>query len=312
MAGQRGEQRILVIKHGALGDFVLATGPFAAIRRHHAGAHITLLTTAPYAELAGQSGYFDEVWSDRKRGVLRAGAWLTLRRRLRNGRFTRVYDLQTSRRSSAYFRLFTGRARPEWSGIAPGCSHPHANPARDSLHTIERQAEQLAVAGVADVPPPDLTWLDGDIAPFGLDGRFALLVPGAAPHRPEKRWPASSFAALAARLSADGIRPVLLGAAAERDVLADIAGTCSAALNLYGRTGFGEIAALARRAAGAVGNDTGPMHLIAAAGCPVLVLYSSASDPALTAPRGETVAILRQACLAELPVEQVAAALTVR
>ena len=48
-------RRILVIKHGALGDFVLATGPFTAIRAHHLGDNVTLLTTPPYVELARQS-----------------------------------------------------------------------------------------------------------------------------------------------------------------------------------------------------------------------------------------------------------------
>ena len=48
---------ILVIRLGALGDFVLSMGPFAAIRAHHPDARIILLTTAPYAELARASGY---------------------------------------------------------------------------------------------------------------------------------------------------------------------------------------------------------------------------------------------------------------
>ena len=51
-------RRILVIKHGALGDFVLATGPFAAIRAHHPDEWIVLLTTAPYAALAETSPIF--------------------------------------------------------------------------------------------------------------------------------------------------------------------------------------------------------------------------------------------------------------
>ena len=51
--------RILVIKLGALGDFVLALGPCAAIRRHHQNAHITLLTTTPFVDLASASGYFN-------------------------------------------------------------------------------------------------------------------------------------------------------------------------------------------------------------------------------------------------------------
>ena len=54
--------KILVIKHGALGDFVLSMGPFAAIRVHHAQAQIALLTTAPFAELARRSGYFGRIW----------------------------------------------------------------------------------------------------------------------------------------------------------------------------------------------------------------------------------------------------------
>ena len=47
--------RILIIKLGALGDFIQALGPFAAIRRHHADAHITLLTTDPFAAFAAAS-----------------------------------------------------------------------------------------------------------------------------------------------------------------------------------------------------------------------------------------------------------------
>ena len=157
-------RRILVIKLGALGDMVQALGPFAAIRRHHGAppeAHITLLTTEPYAEFAAASDYFDDVWTDDRPGVLHIGGWLVLRRRLRGGGFTRVYDLQTSDRSSFYYRLFRPGRLSEWSGIAKGCSHPHANPDRDSLHTLERQAEQLGAAGITEVPPPDVSWATG-------------------------------------------------------------------------------------------------------------------------------------------------------
>ncbi|SVC64277.1 uncharacterized protein METZ01_LOCUS317131, partial [marine metagenome] len=49
---------ILVIKLGALGDFIQACGPFKAIREHHSGAKITLLTTKPFASIAVASNYF--------------------------------------------------------------------------------------------------------------------------------------------------------------------------------------------------------------------------------------------------------------
>jgi len=296
--------RILVIKLGALGDFVQAMGPAAAIRAHHAGAHVTLLTTAPYAELARAAPYFDEVWIDERPGFFDpVGLW-RLRRRLRQGRFDRVYDLQTSDRSSFYHRLM---GRPAWSGIARGASLPHANPGRDDMHTLDRQAEQLRIAGIAQVPAPDLAWAARDVAHFALPERLLLLAPGGSAHRPEKRWPIARFAALAVLAAQHRTTPVIIGGAAEQGLGAAVVERCPTARDLTGRTSFGEIVSLAGRALYAVGNDTGPMHLIVAAGCPATVLYSAASDPGLTAPRGARVTILRRPVLAELAVDDVAA-----
>lgn len=306
----RAAARVLVVKLGALGDFVQALGPFAAIRRHHAGARVTLLTTRPYAELAEASGCFDEVWVDPR--SRRPDRLLALRRQLRGAGFGRAYDLQTSDRSALYFRLFWPGPYPEWSGIARGCSHPHANPRRDAMHTIERQAEQLAMAGIAEVPAPDLSWAKADVGRFAIAGRYALLVPGGARHRPAKRWPAGRYAELARWLARQGVTPVLLGAEAEAAALAAVAAACPEARPLAGETSFLDIAVLARDAVCAVGNDTGPMHLTAVAGCPSVVLYSAESDPALCAPRGPKVVVVRRPSLDGLPsgdVEKVLAAL---
>ena len=298
---------ILVIKLGALGDFIQATGPFAAIRQHHADARIVLLTTEPYAALGRASGYFDEVWIDARPPWWDVFGFSALRRRLRGGGFTRVYDLQTSDRSGWYARLLGGRV--EWSGIAAGASHPHANPARDTMHTIDRQREQLSMAGIKDVPPPDVSWLCPSVAHLALPPRYALLVPGGAAHRPEKRWPTSHYAALAKALAARGITPVLIGGAAEADVTGAIHAAVPEARDLTNRTSLAEIASLARGASCAVGNDTGPMHIVAAAGCPSVVLFSNASDPALCAQRagagGPPTVILRRPSLDALTVEEV-------
>jgi ADP-heptose:LPS heptosyltransferase len=298
-------EAILVIRLGALGDFVLSSGPFQAIRAFHPDAHIVLLTTAPYEELARAGGWFDEIWLDERPAWWQLAAMRNLRTRLRGGGFSRVYDLQTSDRSSGYFRLF-GRPRPEWSGIARGCSHPHANPARDRLHTVERQADQLHMAGIADVPAPDLSGIAADLSEFSLPEAYSLLVPGSAPHRPEKRWSATRYGELAGRLRARGHTPVLVGGPAEQAELAKVAAAQRGTINLCGRTSFAQIAALGRGARLAVGNDTGPMHLIATAGCPSLVLFSGASDPALTAPRGALVQVLQRHDLADLSVDEVA------
>jgi ADP-heptose:LPS heptosyltransferase len=83
------------------------------------------------------------------------------------------------------------------------------------------------------------------------------------------------------------------------------------AVNLIGQTNLGDIADLARKARFAIGNDTGPMHLIAAAGCKTITLFSDDSDPALCAPVGQWTRVLRRPHLTDLPVEDVLQSLPV-
>jgi glycosyltransferase involved in cell wall biosynthesis/ADP-heptose:LPS heptosyltransferase len=307
--GLMGPEHILVIKLGALGDFVQAMGPMKAIRTHHPAAHITLLTTAPFSPLAWASGLFDAIWTDGRERSL-AGQ-IRMIKRLRDGEFERVYDLQTSDRSSALYFLM-GPHRPEWSGIAPGCSHPHKNPARAEMHTVERQREQLELSGVSDVPLTDLSFALNpartNISRLGFSTRgdpFALLVPGGSAHRPEKRWPAKHYGQLAKALEERGIRPVVIGTGAERDAADVILGASVGAISLIDKTDFLQIAALAGRAQLAIGNDTGPMHLIVAAGCPSLVLFSDESDPRRCAPRGRMAQVFQAPDLDTIGVDTI-------
>ena len=159
-------QRILVVKLGALGNVILSLGPFAAIRRHHADAHITLLTTAPFAAWLARSPWFDTVWIDRAPRVVGPARLAALRRRLIDGQFDRVYDLQTSSRTSRYFQPVPTPARPDWSGIAPGCSLPDRDPNRNRLHDIDRQFGQLRQAGITERAPADLSWSDAGHPPL--------------------------------------------------------------------------------------------------------------------------------------------------
>jgi len=293
--------RILVIKLGAFGDFLLALGPMQALRRFRPDAHITLLTTRPYRALAEASGIFDTILLDNRPGRFDLTGWLDLRRQLRATRPDFVVDLQTSDRSG-FYRLLLLPDRPFWSGIARGSSHPHANAGRDHMHTVERQAEQMEMAGLpkGSVGLSDLSFLTADIAQFNLPDRFMLLVPGGAPHRPDKRWPAERYGAYATGQVRQGVTPVIIGTEVERQAAETILGMAPGALSLLGRTGYAEIAALARRAETALGNDTGPMHLIALSGCASTVLFSNASDPALCRPRGPSVRVIREPDLRDL------------
>ncbi|MGE4481633.1 glycosyltransferase family 9 protein [Acidocella sp.] len=289
--------RVLVIRHGAFGDIVLSFAAFAAIREHHRRDEITLLTTRAYAGLLGASPWFDKIEIDEKPDWWNLPGLLRLKRQLSG--FGMVYDLQTSGRSSRYFSL---AGRPPWSGIARGCAFPDAAN-RGTLHSRERLEQQLGLANLpAPLPPPDLSWLSGDISGLRLPPRYVILVPGAAPHRPEKRFPAEKFREIAQSLQHPA---VIVGTAGETH-LADLIG----GIDLTGKTDFFQLASVFRGATLAIGNDTGPMHLAAALGVPCISLFSAASEPARTAPRypdGGWPVILRAPTLQELPVAQVLA-----
>jgi ADP-heptose:LPS heptosyltransferase len=310
---------ILVIKLSALGDFIQAFGAFSRIRAAHPRARITLLTTPPYGPLAASSPYFDAVETDGRPAGL-AGA-LALIARLRRRRLARVYDLQGNDRTNLLFQALrpfpAAWSPPVWSGVAFGCALPHRNPGRMRMHTLERHAQQLADAGiwpdapVADgtAPAPDVRWMLGlprRLPPAVLaEARpVAVLVPGAAPRRPAKRWGAGGYAALAQALIERGFAVQIVGAAAEAEIGAAIEAAAPGIGNLIGLTDLPGLAALGAKAALAVGNDTGPMHLLTAAGAPAVALFSADSDPALCAPRGRT-AILRRPDLADLGAETV-------
>jgi ADP-heptose:LPS heptosyltransferase len=297
--------RILVLKLGALGNVILSLGPFAAIRRHHANACITLLTSGPFAGWLTRAPWFDAVWVDERPEWWDLPGWMRLRRRLIGGRFELAYDLQTSSRSSRYFQLFPHISRPAWSGIAYRCALPDRDPNRNRMHDIDRQYGQLRQAGITRREPVDLSWSQADLAHFGLPERYALLVPGSSAHRPKKRWPIQRYAELAAMLASGGVTAVVIGTALERPLARAITG----AIDLTGRTDLSDLTSLARAARLAVGNDTGPMHLFAAAGCPSVALFSCESDPAMCAPRGPVVNVLRRPHLSELDIASVMAAI---
>jgi len=98
---------------------------------------------------------------------------------------------------------------------------------------------------------------------------------------------------------------VLLGTSADATQTDAIAALEPRVKNLTNQTDFVDIASLAKGAVVAVGNDTGPMHVIAIAGCKSIVLYGNASDPKRCGQRGKDVTIIRVEDLAGLPVETI-------
>lgn len=307
--------QILIIRLGALGDMILSSGCFKAIRAQHPDAHITLMTTSPFDKMMSSCPYFDAIVVDTRPSFKKpyhTKQWKQTLAILRR-KYTMVYDLQTSKRSGWYLRMLPF-PRPQRSGIVRGCSARHHTPDRKKLHTLDRQRQQLGIAGITYVPSPDISWLTSDISRFNLPDHYALIVAGGSAHRPEKRWTSDGYAKLAMYLSQEGITPVFIGTSAESGVIGVITHAMGNTpyINLCNQTSFADIAELGRNATISIGNDTGPMHIIAATGGKSMILFSHASDPSLCAPRGDHVRILRRPSLEHLAVKDVITALTER
>ncbi len=298
------QDNILIIKLSALGDFIQSLGAMAAIRKHHPAAKLHLQSTKPFEKFAKECGYFDEVIIDNRPKTLDIAGWFKLAKTLRSYNFTRVYDLQNNDRVKLYYHLFA-TPKPQWIGHLPHGSHFNPAAKAKEIHAFDRNALSLDLVGIKNVEIDTLAWMQSDITRFPLTKPYILLVPGCAPTRPEKRWPADNYAQIATALSQQGFQPVIIGTNDEKEATDTIANACPSALNLTGQTNLYDIVTLARTSAGAIGNDTGPMHMIGATGTPCLVLFSAFSNPIKHAPKGNKVAVIQHAPLDELSVDTV-------
>lgn len=305
---------ILVIITSGLGRLVPALGALSAIRAFHGGAQIVVLTAPDLADFLSASPYANAVWVDTSLGSANIRRWRDLRTRLRSVAWTRVYDLDGNRHSGHLFWLLYGRgalsanrgALP-WSGVIRGTALAWTDPHRTQMHLSDQLVHQLRLAGIQLVPATDLSWVARRVAafnvPFRMNEPYVLVAvePG-----PGGSWPRlADFC----RLAADEGRMVVAVGFTPSDDLEALKQACLGLVDLVGRMTLNELVFMAWAAAGAVGADTGLMHLAAGAGCRSVVLYDAHSDPALVGQRGSRVTILRRPHLSGIPAAEVLAAL---
>lgn len=279
-------ERILVIRLGALGDLVLCFQAFHEIRRAHPDAEIALLTMPAFAGFARSMPWFDKILIDERASGRQFGQWVRLIKQVRDFKPSRVYDLQGKLRQSILYGFLGGPFGPEWSGAAPLCSHPRLWPPQAGMHYTDFVAAQLRLAHVPSQAPPDLAWLDAPLDNFSLPERYALLIPGCAPGREYKRWPAKKYAELARRLREENIECIAIGTKADAHAIIAMRAEAPHVIDLTGQTSLPQLAALARRSVAVIGNDTGPTHLAAAVGSNVIALMSDKVNPVWSSPRG--------------------------
>ena len=289
-------KKILIIKHGALGDVILSMHPVFAIHRHFKGYEISVLTESKYKELFQCLPFIKNIKIDDRPKFYYFLKYIKIFKWFFESDFEWVFDLQTSKRTNLYFLIFSIFKDFNWNGIAKNCSHPHLSSNRKKLHTIERQKDQLRVAGIRKVFSPDWSYLKSKVSKFTFKKPYAILVPGGSSHRKNKRWDFKNFLEIIKFLEKKNIISVLVGGHDEKDIIQSKS-KCHSIINLIGKTNFSDLASLSSRAKLILGNDTGPMHLLVACSndkIRKIVLFGGASNPTLCAPRGKNVIIVKE------------------
>ena len=265
-------EAVLVIKHGALGDFVMASGRMQTVRRRHPDAHVALVTERSLVGLARSMGYFDEIVED-SRDYRFSTWWRVIKRTIADRRWDVIYDLQSSNRTLCrYYPLAlaaTGNAM-RWGRVAEGglvFRTSTRKPRYVPWFWLNRRED-------VEWLPPDLSMCHGGHENFSvLPERYALLVPGCSAGNEHKRWPASRYRELTGVLAGMGLKSVVLGTKAEAKEVGEICSGNPHAVDFLGKSSIEDIPDLANGAAVVVGNDTGPVHIAHIAGARTVILF---------------------------------------
>jgi len=293
-------QRIGLIKPSALGDIVQTLPILGALRTRFPAATLSWVVKREWAGLLEDHPDLDEVIAFGTRDGWRS--WGRLLWELRRRRFDVVFDLQGLLRSGlltaatgAPLRVGLETAR-EGSHLACNCVLPATGrdvPAHARYWRVAEAVGAGPLDGHAALPisDADRQWARQQLDPCGPGLKLALHL-GAA--WPTKRWPVPKFAEVASRAAERlGAAAVLVGGPGDRAAAGEFVSLLSSrgfgqrVLNVVGQSTLKQLAALLSQVDVLMSNDSGPMHLAAAVGTPVVGIFTCTS-PYRSGPPGES------------------------
>ena len=271
--------RFLIVRLGSLGDVVHGIPVAAALRVRFPAARIDWLTDPRYVELLGLVRGIDQrIPIDTRR----VGEALATLRTLRAARYDAAIDLQGLIKSAVLARAAGGRQtigfpRAHARESAASLFYTDTPDPGDATHVVFKNLALLEALGIRDIGvefpldlPPSAA-ADTVRAQAGVSG-YAIINPGAA--WPNKRWPPARFGTLATFIRDRlGLTPVVLWGPGEHGLASAVAVASGGAARVAPPTAIADVFALAKGARLVVSGDTGPLHIGAAVGTPIVALF---------------------------------------
>jgi heptosyltransferase-1 len=283
-------QRIALIKPSALGDIVHSLPVLAAVRRRFPRAHITWVVNRAYEPLLNRHPYLDATLPF-DRGIARSGGLLRASRsyvrflaELRRLRFDLVLDLQGLLRSGLMCKATGAARRVGLSSSREGARWFYTDvvhvPDFNALHAVDRYWLIAEALGAGDAPKAFVLPASEDARAWALEQLHGCprpwLMTAVGSRWITKRWPPAHFAALLNQAQDRfGGTAVFVGGGEDKEISVQTSALLSGAFrDLTGLTSLPQLSAVLSLADAMLANDTGPLHLAAALGRPVVAPYT--------------------------------------
>lgn len=310
--------RILIVKLSAIGDVIHTLPALMTLRRHRPDAEIHwIVEESGSALLSGHPALNQLLVVPRRPQRSEAireswgtamSRWWGFAREFRQTRYDLALDFQGLAKSALWMVLARsprkagfGRGLPRSNEGAWLALNERMAPPSADMHALDRGLHLISGLGFERGPieyglvrdADDERHVEALLATGGIGAGHCFVAVNPVTRWPTKDWEASRFAATCDRLTAAGWPVVFTGGGGDRaEIDAIVALMQSRPLRLEGRTSLRQLAALYRRSALLLTTDTGPMHLAAAVGTPVVALFGPTA-PCRTGPYGEGHVVLR-------------------
>ena len=301
---------ILIIKHGSLGDITQASGAIQDISENHKDDEVHLLTTKAYFDLFKKNPHITNVILDKRLPRFNLIYLYSLMKNIKKFKFSKVYDLQNSSRTSFYKRiLFPNASKEIWSSTETTLPEGTTKEDFDKESVLSRFDHQLKSSGINTVHTlrPDFSWSSTDISQIKsyhqLD-KYIVIFPFCSPHLTSKKWPYyNELINLINEKYDNNYKIAIAPGPNEIKEATNINALCildnGKALNIS------QLAALIKDSSYVVANDTGPAHIAAHLGSKGIALFGSHTSPFKVSIERENFKAIQAPELSKLSAEKV-------
>ena len=253
-------KKILLIKHGSLGDIVFALEPILAIQNKFNNSVIDLITEEKFIPFFKKIKMFDQFLIDNRGGFF---STLSLISKIINGKYDLIIDLQNSKRTNFYHFFIKLFSRSRINGSRSFVHDRYIIPPQGKESPTQGLYNQIKLIDIDQIDP-DFSWLVSEEEDYGLENKeIVLVIPGVSKSGRAKQWSPTKYQQLCSFLESKGYYICLVGTKHDAESFQPILDKCKNIINLIDKSPPEIIYTVASKSKLIISNDTGPGHIAA-------------------------------------------------